>query len=145
MDDAFLMGVLDSTANILKYFQPLVRRESVTVTVIGDRNPSDQLHDEVGPPRLCGATIDDPSDVRMIHQGQGVPLSVEPLDDLLGVHAGFDDLQRHLAANRLLLHGPVNHTHPAFTDLIVELVGTDVGADLLGDGGGLVDGGGDSG
>ena len=39
VDDAFLMGVLDGLADLAEQLQPLIRRESVAVTVIGDRDP----------------------------------------------------------------------------------------------------------
>ena len=57
---------------------------------------------------------------------------------LLRIHARLDDLQGHLAADRLLLLGHVDHAHAAFADLLQELVGADQGAGLFGDE--LVDG-----
>ena len=38
--------------------------------------------------------------LRMVHQGQGLPLGLEAGDDLPRVHAGLDDLEGHLAADR---------------------------------------------
>ena len=36
--------------------------------------------------------------MRMVHQSQRLTLSLEPRDDLLGVHAEFDELNRPPAA-----------------------------------------------
>ena len=51
--------------------------------------------------------------------------------DLAGVHARLDDLQRHLAADRLLLLGHEDDAEAAFADLLQELVGADQGANPL--------------
>ncbi len=61
-------------------------------------------------------------DVGMIHQRQRLPLGLEPGHDLLGVHAQLDDLERHPAADRLLLLGHIDHPAAAFADLLEELV-----------------------
>ena len=53
-----------------------------------------------------------------------------------GVHARLDDLQGHLAADRLPLLGHVDDAHAAFADLLQELVAADEGAGPFGDGGG---------
>ena len=56
--------------------------ELLLVAVVGDRDAADQLHDEVGPARLGGAGVEDPGDVGMVHQRQGLPLGLEPGDHL---------------------------------------------------------------
>ena len=58
----------------------------------------------------------------MVHQRQRLPLGLEPGDDLLGVHAQLDDLERHPAAHRLLLLGHVDHAAAALADLLQQLV-----------------------
>ena len=58
----------------------------------------------------------------MVHQRQRLPLGLEPGDDLLGVHAQLDDLERDPAAHRLLLLGHVDHAAAAFADLLQQLV-----------------------
>ena len=50
---------------------------------------------------------------------------------LAGVHARLDDLQSHLASDRLLLEGHVDDTHAPFADFLEELVGTDLGTRRL--------------
>ena len=51
------------------------------------------------------------------------------------VHAGLDDLQGHLAADRLLLLGHEDEAHAALADLLQQLVRADHRAGPLGDGG----------
>ena len=58
------------------------RRELVVVAVLGDRDAVDQLHDEVGPAAVGRAGVEDPGDVRVVHQRQGLPLGLEAGDDL---------------------------------------------------------------
>ena len=57
-------------------------REAVLVAVLGDRDAADQLHDEVGPAGVGGPGVEDPGDVGVVHQGQGLPLGLEPGDHL---------------------------------------------------------------
>ena len=50
----------------------------------------------------------------MIHQRHGLPLGLEAGDDLVGVHARLDDLERDLAADRLDLLGDEDQAEAAF-------------------------------
>ena len=58
----------------------------------------------------------------MIHHRQRLPLGLEPGDDLLGVHAQLDDLERHAPPHRLGLLGDIDHAAPAFADALQQLV-----------------------
>jgi hypothetical protein len=71
--------------------------------------------------------------VRVIHQGQRLPLRLEAGDDLSGVHAGLDDLQGHLAPDRLLLLGKEDNPEAALADPLQQLVRPDHGAGSLAD------------
>ena len=93
--------------------------------------PAHQFHHEVRPARLGRAGVEHLGDVRMVHQRQRLPLGLEAGDDLLGVHAQLDDLERHAAAHRLLLLGHVDHAAAAFADFLQQLVAADAVADLL--------------
>ncbi len=70
-------------------------------------------------------------DVGMIHDGQRLPLRLEPGDDLLGVHARLDDLQRHAPPHRLGLLGRIHHTAPAFAHALQKFVAPERLADGL--------------
>ena len=80
----------------------------------------------------CSA-VEDAGDVGVVHQRQGLPLRLEAGDDLAGVHARFNELERNLAPHRLLLLGDEDQPHAPFADLLHELVGADDGARALGD------------
>ena len=58
----------------------------------------------------------------MIHHGERLPLGFEPRDDLPGVHAQLDDLQRHTTADRLFLLGHIDHAEAAFADHLEQRV-----------------------
>ena len=63
--------------------------------------PFDQLHHEIRSSRVGRTGIEHLGDVRVIHQGQGLPLGLEPRHHFARVHAGLDDLQGHGAADGL--------------------------------------------
>ncbi len=64
----------------------------------------------------------------MVHHRQRLPLGLEAGDDLLGVHAVLDDLQRDLPLDRLGLLGQVDDAHAALAELAYDRVGADAGA-----------------
>ena len=61
----------------------------------------------------------------MIHHRQRLPLGLEPGDDLPGVHAQLDDLERDAAPHRLALLGHPDDAEAAFADLLQQLVAAD--------------------
>jgi hypothetical protein len=52
----------------------------------------------------------------MIHDSQGLPLELEAREDLAGVHARLDELDRHATPNWLRLLGNPDGSHSAFAD-----------------------------
>jgi hypothetical protein len=87
--------------------------------------PLTSSHDEVGPPGVVGPGVEHLGDVRVVHQGQRLPLGLEPCDDLGRVHARLDQLQGDLAADRPLLLGDEHDPEPAFSDLLPQPVRPD--------------------
>ena len=67
----------------------------------------------------------------MIHHGQRLPLSLKPRNHLPCIHSRFDDLERHLAPDRLVLLGQIDHAAAAFPDLLNQAVAADPPAILL--------------
>jgi len=132
MDDRFLVGVLDRLAHRYEQLQPFAHGQAVLLAVGGDRDPLDQLHHEVGPAAGGGAAVEDLGDVGVVHEGQGLPLGLEPGDHLAGVHARLDDLQGNLALHRLALLGHPNFAHASFTDSLQQLVVADDRTRMLG-------------
>ena len=108
--------------------------ELLVVAVLGDGDALDQLHREVGPAALGAAGVEHAGDVGMVHHRQRLPLGLEAGDHLPAVHAGLDDLERHAAADRLLLLGHVDDAHAPFADLLQQLVGADLRAGGFADG-----------
>ena len=97
----------------------------VLVAELGDRNAAHQFHHEVGPARVGRARVEHLGDVRMIHHRQRLPLGLEAGDDLLGVHAQLDDLERDLAADGFLLFRQPDHAEAAFAEFLQQLVAAD--------------------
>src|SRR5580692_5430646 len=92
----------------------------------------------MGTPRTSSITkygrpgIEDPGDVWVVHQRQGLELGLESREDLMRVHAGPDDLERHLPPDRSLLIGDVDDAEPPLADLLQQRVGADHGACAFG-------------
>ena len=136
-----LMRVLDRPAHRDEQLEPMPGREPLPVAVLVDRDAVDQLHHEVRPAGVGGAGVEDPGDAGVVHQGQGLALGLEAGDDLLGIHARLDDLQRDLAMDGPLLLGEEDDAHAALAEPADDRVGPDARAGPLGDragrGGGL--------
>ena len=92
------------------------------VAEAGQRQAVDQFHDEERPAIRRQAAVEDAGDVGVVHEGQGLPLLLEALHHRLGVHAGLDELQRHLALDRLGLFGDPDLAHAALADLLDQRV-----------------------
>ena len=105
----------------------------ITVAVLGDRHAPDQFHDEERAAGGGGADIEEPGDVRMLHDRQGLALGLETGDNLSGVHSRLDDLERHLAPHRVSLLGHEDASHAPFADLLEQPVRADHGAGTKGD------------
>src|SRR5262249_33913087 len=101
--------------------------------VLRDGSSLDQFHDEVRATLRRGAGVEEPGDVGVIHQRQGLPLGLEPGDDLPAVQPWLDDLQGHPALDRLLLLGREASAHAALTDVWEKLVRADERARSLGE------------
>ena len=108
VDDPLLVGVLHGLADGDEQLQPGPDGKPMLVAVVGDRHAAHQLHHEE---RLAGrgrAAVVHAGDVRMVHQGQRLPLGIEPGQHGARVHADLDQLERHLPLDWLGLIGPVD-------------------------------------
>ena len=132
MNDPLLMGVLDGLADLYEQFQPRLYGQLVLVAILGNWDTANQLHDEIWPARIGRSGIEHSGDIWMVHHRHGLAFGLEAGDNLLGVHPQLDDLQRHAAANRLLLLGHVHDAHAPFADLLQQLIGTDQRARAFG-------------
>ena len=148
MDDPFLMRVLHGLTNGDEQLETLTGRQAVFVAVAGDGNPLDELHHEVRPAAAAacrvttrGPGVEDLGDVGMIHEGERLPLGLEPREHLPAVEARLHKLERHFALHGPHLLGHVDGAHAPFADLLQQFVGADNGS-RAGVGERPVDGGG---
>ena len=122
MDDTFVVRVLNGLAHHLEELQPFLGGKVLAIAILGDGNALHVLHHEVGAAGLRRATIEHAGDVRMIHQGERLALSLEARDDLPRVHAGLDDLERDSLVVITTMLRQVHHSHAAFAEFVEELV-----------------------
>ena len=81
---------------------------------------------------LVEPAVEHLGDVGVVHQGQRLPLGLEPGQHLLGVHAGLDQLDRDEPLDRLGLLGPPDGPHAALADgLDQRVLAGDDGAGVL--------------
>jgi len=125
VDHALLVRVLDRLADGDEQLQAVAETEPVLFAEPRDRHPLDQLHDEVRQARGRRAGVEHPRDVRVVHQGEGLALGLEPGEHGLRVHTGPDDLERDGPADGLLLLGHVDDAHAPLADPLEQLVGPD--------------------
>jgi len=121
VDDPLLVGVLHRLADLAEQLQAVAELQARLVAELGDRHALDQLHHEVRPAARGRPAVEHLGDVGMVHQRQRLALRLEARDHLLGVHAQLDDLERHLAPDRLELLGHPDRAHAALADLLQEL------------------------
>ena len=78
VNDPFLMSVLDRLTNLPEQLESLLNGHPGIVAVRGKRNSLHILHHKEWPPMLGQSAIENLGDVGMIHQGQCLPLGLEP-------------------------------------------------------------------
>jgi hypothetical protein len=116
VDDPLLMGVLHRAAHLDEELKPVRHRKIALVAVLRDRHAAHELHDEVRPAARVAPASKHARDPRMVHHRERLPLGVEPRDDLARVHPQLDDLERDLAADRLVLLGEEDGAEPALPE-----------------------------
>src|SRR5947208_1351039 len=125
MDNALLMRVLNSMANLNEQIETLGGIEMILVAILRDSDAADQFHHEIRATGIGRAGVEHLSGVRMIHHRECLALSFEPGDHVAGIHPEFDDLQRHPAPDRLGLFGDVHRATTALAELLANLVAPD--------------------
>jgi len=86
-----------------KKLQALGYRQMTLVAELGDRHAADQFHYEVGTARGRLPAIQNPRNVRMLHQGQRLSLGLEAGDNPARVHSRLNDFECDLAVDWMLL------------------------------------------
>ena len=92
------------------------------VAIVGERNALDQFHDEEGSAGLGRPGVEDLGDVGVVHQGQGLPLGLEPGQDGLRIHPGLISLRATRRFTGCNLLGEIDASHAPFANLFAELV-----------------------
>ena len=132
VDDPLGVGVLHGVADLREELEARRDRELVLVAVLGDRLAADELHDEVRPAGLGRAGVEHLGDVGVIHHRQRLALLLEAGDDLAGVHAELDDLERHAPLDRRALLGHVDRAEAALAEELQDPVRSDLRAEAVG-------------
>lgn len=135
VDDALVVGVLDGETDALEELEPALDGEPVAVAELRDGASLDVLHREVGVALLARAGVVDLGDAGVVHDGEGLALGLEAVDDLARGHARLDDLERDVALEGDGLRGEVDGAEPALAEDPLDGVAADAGAGALGPGG----------
>lgn len=122
---ALLVGVLDRLAHIDEELETCGDSEGVTVAVPRDGDATHELHDEVRMALDRRPRIEDPGDMRMVHECEGSTFGLEPRHHVGRVHAGLDDLDRHFSAPGPILLGQVDNTESPVAKDLDDAVRTD--------------------
>ena len=120
MNDALLVRMLDSLADLREQLQAVAEAKFLLVAIIRDARSGDQFHDEVRPARFRRASIQHLGNVRMIHPGQGLSLGFEAGDDIASVQTGLDHFECDSPPDRLFLFGKEYDSPTAFPELLLE-------------------------
>ena len=93
------------------------------VTELVERDALDQLHHEERRPIVGCAGVEQPGDMRVVHQRDRLPLRLESGQDRLRLTPiNPDQLDCHLALDRLGLVGHPHRPHAPLADQLPQLV-----------------------
>ncbi len=126
VNDQVLMCVLHSGAYADEEFESLGDVEVILVAVSVDRRAINVLHHQVRPSVGGGASVEQARDVGMVKIRQHLAFVSKAGEDLVGVHAAFDQLDRNLLVVLLVgAFGEPDRAHPPGAQQPLEAVGTD--------------------
>src|SRR4051794_2824609 len=103
MNNPLLVSVLHRLAYMDEQIEPGADGQVALIAKIGDGNAANQFHDKVRTAGNSFTAVKDVGDVRMIHEGQRLPLYFKAGNYLARVHTRLEDLERDLAPDRLRL------------------------------------------
>ncbi len=94
-----------------------------SLAIIVERDALHQFHDEKRGAVVGGARVEQPGDVRGVHERDGLPLCLEAGENCFRLPAfGANKLDGNLAFDRFGLVGHPNGAHAAFADFLEQLV-----------------------
>ena len=130
MDDQMLMRVAHGRTHIAKQPQALANGQFPLLAIPVERFALDQIHDQIGKPFLCGAAVDQPSDVRVIELRENLPLRAHPLqDEARRVARGHQLDGDFFFVLRIDAPGAIHLAHATGADQREDLVRADAPAD----------------
>ncbi len=122
MAHSFLVGMLHRRTNLDEQRQSVQYGQLVFNTIIRQRDTLHQFHHEKGFTRIGRSGVQDSSDMRMVHQGQGLALGFEARKDANGIHTSLDHFDRDSALDGLGLVGHEDSTHSSLADFLKKFV-----------------------
>jgi hypothetical protein len=123
------VGEGDGAGDRHEQAQPRGEVAALGPAVLGDRPAGDVFQDEVGAAVNGRAAVQQPGDVGVGEGCEDLPLDQEAAQDLFGVHAPLDQLDRHLlVVGGVVAHRQVDRAHAAPAELGGDAVGADPGA-----------------
>lgn len=114
MNDSFLMSVLNRLANEDKQLQARREVEALPVAAIRDALAPNQFHDEIRATVFRRAAVENPRNVGVIHDREGLAFGFEASDDGLCVHPELDDFECDDTTDGFLLLGRINFSTTPF-------------------------------
>jgi len=125
MDQAFVVGVLNSFAYRDEEFEAIPEIQVVMIAIGRNRLAGNVLHHEVGAAIGSRSRIKDLRDVGMVHDRKGLALLLESGQNLAGIHAGVDDFEGDPLHHRLAALGEPDGAEAADAEDFEEFVGAD--------------------
>ena len=126
MDDEQAVRVRDGVAHVEREAEPVDEPEAAAPGVGRERLAVHALHDEVGPPAVRDAPVEEPGDPGVVEPREHAALALEPADGL----AGGPPSLHHLERDRPVVDavgplGGVDDAHPAAAQLPDDAVAAD--------------------
>ena len=107
-----LVGVLDYAMHVRELTETILGPQLPRVALLFDGRPTDDFHGEIGATRTSCPSVEDVCDFGVVHERQGLQLSLETRHYLLRVHLKLADLERDTAVDgRRGLFRLISHTH----------------------------------
>jgi hypothetical protein len=128
--DEVLVRVLHCVAHGEQQSDARADVEAMTIAIGIDRLAFDELHHEIRLPALRRAAVDEARDVGVLERGESLTLAAEAPQDLVGVHAALDDLERDaLHEFTVGARREVDDAHAAARETALESIAPDRAAD----------------
>src|SRR5262245_53205535 len=132
MKNAPGVRVLHRVAHVNEKLHALANLKLMVRAEPSDLRAADQLHDKVGPARVCRTGVVDRGDVGMVHHRQRLTLKLEARDHSARVHSELDNLHGDFAADGMALPGAKHASKAAFADQLQKLVRANAATNSMG-------------